>query len=76
MFKKKAVTGSELISNGMTMLTQATSTIEQGAELNANEIAANTAVVEELQARSAYLTDENKTYMKIVANFKKNILGE
>jgi predicted methyltransferase len=76
MLRKKMKTGSALISEGMGLLTKATDAIEKGAEVNTNEIAANAEVVEELTTRNTYLAEENKTHMKIVANFKKNILGE
>lgn len=73
---KKKVTGEGLIAEGMTLLTKATDAIEQGAGLNAQEIETNKSVIVDLEARNADLEAKNAKAMQVVANFKKNILGE
>lgn len=76
LIKKKIKTGSELINQGMTLLTQATDAIEDGVELNAVEVAQNNTTIADLRIRNEALDNENNKAMKVVKNFKKNILGE
>lgn len=76
MLKKKIQTGAVLIDKGMTLLTQATDAIQAGADLNVSEMAQNEAVIMDLQSRNTQLDAENAKALKVVANFKKNILGE
>jgi hypothetical protein len=83
MFKKKApvlqeevLKGEALIAKGMSALTHAVGLIEQGTIDNQEEIKLNQEEVAVLNARNAELTSANEKSLQVVANFKKNILGE
>ena len=68
--------GGALISEGMTLLTKATDSISEGIKDNLADVAANIIAIEKLEETNNELNAENFKHSKIVANFKKNILGE
>jgi hypothetical protein len=74
--KKNVKQGADFINAGMELLTKATDSISKGISLNVDEMAENNAVIADLTLRNTNLATDNAQAGKVVANFKKNILGE